>query len=198
MGENLLPPRRGISRAILVVTVIVVILVAGIGIAATINIHNSSSASQTASSTSTSISSSTIRSTIESSSSSSSSSSITTYLANTTETFPAGSTFDTLVLGNITVTCYECGGEELNNSQFQGYSDGGPYTMQFPLRGNGSATYSYGVMDSPVTWTFSKNTVNGTLEVKVYAEDSLIFDRNTTSPYGTLSGYWLLTGCACG
>ncbi len=130
--------------------------------------------------------------------SSSSSSTIRTYQANTTETFPAGSTFDTLILGNITITCNGCEGEELHSSQFQGFSDGGPYTTQSPLRGNGSATYSYGVMDSPVTWNFSKNTINGTLEVKVYAENLLIFDRNTTTPYGTLSGYWLRAGCACG
>ena len=160
------------SRAVLVTIVVVLILVAGISAAATINLHNNSSASRGTTSTSTS------------------SSIVTVLRVNKTLTSSSGVTFDILILGNITVTCHGCNGKELNNSQFQGFYSYGPNTRHNPIRGNGSATYSYSAFDSPIMCGVSKNTINGTLEVKVYAENSLIFDRNTTSPYGTLSGYW--------
>jgi hypothetical protein len=91
----------------------------------------------------------------------------------------AYSTCDWFAAWNVNVRCTGC--------SFNGVVDrkevSGTGNKSFFVSSGDSWPYSF-------TWRISKNTSAGTLEVSVGGDPALSYDRNTTAPYGTISGGW--------
>jgi hypothetical protein len=121
-------------------------------------------------------------------------------MVNASQTFQTPVTLGDFIMavsGNITVTCVECKGGEVNASQFQGayrYCCPNVNATVDPIVGNVSATYNFadtwiaGCTVFEIGWAVWKNTINGTLEVGFSGENF-----STTAPYGSLSGSWSVT-----